>query len=336
VDTQLAVVLYWDLNHHHAREYTMSIKITCTSTHPDTGSACVLQGEEHDDHGGHHWDGFISTWTDDETATASAIAEILEQPVDFEAIGRQAALNDEPAAPAANATVQAALEGRQVGDPETTSIMQAFSKGYQSVRDAEAQAVLDEEAYDMPLTGTDEFDGEIPASTHTITDRDIREHVVEPLLGEFAADYDIEAIMADLFARWPRSEWTYAELHYDHADFDADAFTEILQRHDRTADQFVQVHPLQTVLVWLDSTVEVGEDKLRRLLEDVAYGREIDDLPKLYLAHGDSLLEAKTRLISQEKEGDDWLLETHGVFLASATDFSAPLFTIGLRIDGRA
>jgi hypothetical protein len=104
VDTRLAVVQYWNLNHHHARENTMN---------------------EH-------------------------------KPVDFEEIGRQAALNDEPAAPAANATVQAALAGRTVGDPENIRIMQAFSKGYQ----AERQAQADEEMHDMPLTGTDELTAE--------------------------------------------------------------------------------------------------------------------------------------------------------------------------------
>jgi hypothetical protein len=67
---------------------------------------------------------------------------------------------------------------------------------------------------------------------NTITDQDLREHVVEPLLGEFAADYDIDAIMADLLARWPLSGWTYADLQYDHPEFDSEEFDEIAQRHD--------------------------------------------------------------------------------------------------------
>jgi hypothetical protein len=154
-----------------------------------------------------------SRWTD----KADAIAKLASlQPLNFEAVGRQAALNDESAAPVSNADVRYALAGHQVGDPENIRIMEAFQKGYQAVRDEQAAEVL--------------------APAHTITDRDIRERVVEPMLTDFDGDYDVDAIMADLFARWPLSEWTYADLAYNHADFDSDVFVEILQRHDLTAD----------------------------------------------------------------------------------------------------
>lgn len=49
-----------------------------------------------------------------------------------------------------------------------------------------------------------------------ITDQEIREHYVIPALGEFAADYDVEAITAELLDRHPRSEWVYSGLQYSH------------------------------------------------------------------------------------------------------------------------
>lgn len=79
---------------------------------------------------------------DNAELSARELAEL--QVITFERIGREAAQADEPAAPAANAKVQAALEGRVVGDPANARIMEAFSRGYQAVRDAQADAVLAE------------------------------------------------------------------------------------------------------------------------------------------------------------------------------------------------
>lgn len=179
--------------------------------------------------------------------TAKTWGEFFE----FREIGRQAALNDEPAAPISNEKVREALQGRQVGDPFNVRIMEAFSKGYQAVRDEQAAVVLDgirtpasEDELgvdDLEPFADGEDDEEDLVSTNweqrTITDRDIRERVVEPMLTDFDGDYDVDAIMADLFARWPLSEWTYADLAYDHPGFDSDVFVEILQRHDLTADR---------------------------------------------------------------------------------------------------
>ena len=66
----------------------------------------------------------------------------------------------------------------------------------------------------------------------TITNHDIRDFVVEPYLGEFAADYDIDAIVSDLLERYPLSEWRYTDLDYFHPEFDTTVLDQIAQRHD--------------------------------------------------------------------------------------------------------
>lgn len=71
-----------------------------------------------------------------------AAAKAYKQVFEFEEIGRQAALNDEPAAPGVNIQVMAALEDRAVGDPVNARVMEAFSRGYQSVRDQQARHTL--------------------------------------------------------------------------------------------------------------------------------------------------------------------------------------------------
>lgn len=84
-----------------------------------------------------------SRWAD----KAEAIAKLASlQPTDFEQIGRQAARDDKPAAPSSNPEVRFALAGRTVGDPENMRIMQAFTRGY----DAERTAQADEAMHDMP------------------------------------------------------------------------------------------------------------------------------------------------------------------------------------------
>jgi hypothetical protein len=50
--------------------------------------------------------------------------------IDFVQVGREAFAQGEDSAPALNATVQAALEGRPVGDPANLAIMGDFSKGW--------------------------------------------------------------------------------------------------------------------------------------------------------------------------------------------------------------
>ncbi|HVQ17707.1 MAG TPA: hypothetical protein VMT27_01570 [Actinomycetes bacterium] len=322
-----------------------------------------------------------SRWAD----KADAIAYLASlQPVDFEQVGRQAARNDEPAAPGVNADVRWALAGRPVGDPENIRIMEAFSKGYQSVRDEEAQAALADLTADEPVDPTAELaerlfakvhpqipatgddlglpesvtvfgkvftepgdikafwsawtdeeratyaaaqQREIPAPANTITNQDIREHVVEPLLGEFAADYDIDAIMADLFARWPLSEWTYADLRYDHPKFDSEQFNEILQRHDRSPK--VEVTP---VLVWGDGTVTGGVKELTDRMTGQAYGHDTEEFA-LYVTQGGALHRATTRQLSQRTDEDLWIHEVYGVY---AGDADEPVLTVHLHIDGRA
>jgi hypothetical protein len=55
--------------------------------------------------------------------------------LEFEQVGRQAFADGDMAAPALNARVMEALNGRPVGDYRSTRIMQAFSRGYDAARD---------------------------------------------------------------------------------------------------------------------------------------------------------------------------------------------------------
>lgn len=161
-----------------------------------------------------------SRWTD----KADAVAKLASlQPTDFEQIGRQAALDDKPAAPISNPEVRFALAGRTVGDPENLRIMQAFQKGYEAERTAQAdeavkgftkpeydaafdramdegtsvdeahQANLDEAAHDMPASDTDgpfydETDEAVQAS-RADQDRAIR---------EMLASHQLKAVGFDL------------------------------------------------------------------------------------------------------------------------------------------
>jgi hypothetical protein len=59
--------------------------------------------------------------------------------------GRQAYHNGEPAAPALNSTVIAAIGDRPVGDPRTREIMCAFIFGYEQEREAELARILAED-----------------------------------------------------------------------------------------------------------------------------------------------------------------------------------------------
>jgi hypothetical protein len=56
--------------------------------------------------------------------------------IDFETTGRQAYINDEPAAPALNAHVQAAIADLPVAGG-AADIMRAFTRGYEAEREAE-------------------------------------------------------------------------------------------------------------------------------------------------------------------------------------------------------
>ena len=64
--------------------------------------------------------------------------------IDFETLGRQAYINDAPAAPALNAQVQAAIAGLPVGGG-AADIMRAFSRGYEAEREIELARILAED-----------------------------------------------------------------------------------------------------------------------------------------------------------------------------------------------
>lgn len=67
----------------------------------------------------------------------------------------------------------------------------------------------------------------------TITDHDIREQVVLPALQEYAAEHDVDAIVAELLETYPRAEWEYSEadLSYTHPECGYDDFWAIVERH---------------------------------------------------------------------------------------------------------
>lgn len=64
---------------------------------------------------------------------------------DLEAAGRRAYLNNEPAAPALNAEVMAAVGDGPVGEPRTVAVMRAFTRGYEAERQAELDRLLAED-----------------------------------------------------------------------------------------------------------------------------------------------------------------------------------------------
>jgi hypothetical protein len=68
--------------------------------------------------------------------TMSAALHLGTTGIDFEALGRQAYLNDEHGAPALNAAVQAAIADLPVGG-DAAEIMRAFTRGYEAEREAE-------------------------------------------------------------------------------------------------------------------------------------------------------------------------------------------------------
>lgn len=68
----------------------------------------------------------------------------------------------------------------------------------------------------------------------TITNHDIRDHVVIPALGEFVTDYDIDGIVSEILAAFPLSEWAYSELQFTHEDLFPHAFWAIVESHDKT------------------------------------------------------------------------------------------------------
>jgi hypothetical protein len=90
------------------------------------------------------------------------------------------------------------------------------------------------------------------------------------------------------------------------------------------------------VMVWPHGMVDVGKDKLKQVLEQIAYGGGDPDgdlMPGLYVTQGGGLEKATTRLLSSTTDEHDWIQQQIGVF---AGDADAPVITVGLRIDGRA
>jgi hypothetical protein len=68
--------------------------------------------------------------------SSDRLSGMTKTAVDFEALGRQAYINDEHGAPALNAAVQAAIADLPVGGG-AAEIMRAFSHGYEAERQAE-------------------------------------------------------------------------------------------------------------------------------------------------------------------------------------------------------
>jgi hypothetical protein len=262
------------------------------------------------------------------TELTGATAEAYRQVFEFEEIGRQAALADESAAPALNAKVQAALEGRVVGDPVNTRIMLAFRRGYQQVRDQQAAEVLA-----APKTDTVTEPGEEPKQpTHWRCSGGL----LRPTTAE---DVTTDQELKD----YP---WICTRCLYLVAGFDGDSLPD--EDEETTAAEHAEVvyetviqdeaaREITPVMVWPHGMVETGVEKLRKILTEIAYGHGDDShLPKLYITHGDGLIEAVTRRVDYRKSGDDWIDEQWGLYAATDTQYADPLYLLGLRIDGRA
>jgi hypothetical protein len=236
---------------------------------------------------------------------ADAVAKLASlQPLDFEAVGRQAALNDEPAAPSVNAQVRYALAGRPVGDPENIRIMEAFSKGYQAVRNEQAA----EEDRVAPAT---DGDGN-PCWNVWVTGDQLSPHT-------FHAHAD-----AVTFANRKSDEGM--KVYTDFAASQDEMFTVV-------GETVVEEVPVVTpVLVWGDGTVTAGVMELADRLTGQAYGHDVGEFT-LYVTQGGGLERATTRRLSTSTDEDDWMHEQVGVF---AGDADEPVITVGLRIDGRA
>lgn len=65
---------------------------------------------------------------------------------DFHRLGYLAYTNDGPRAAIQHQEVADALQGRQVGDPVTMTILRAFNAGWAQAADQEAYAVLQDHA----------------------------------------------------------------------------------------------------------------------------------------------------------------------------------------------
>lgn len=282
-----------------------------------------------------------SRWAD----KADAIAKLASlQPLDFEQVGRQAALNDEPGAPISNADVRYALAGKKVGDPENMRILTAFQKGYQQVRDEQAAEALAE-----PKTGN-EYAADAYAAFHLNHDAAAAIEIVraaQQAVPEMAErwskllrtyrglpvvpsgtplDADGEVVPAKIPASEDELGVDDLEAFADGEDDEEDLFTVV---GETVAEEVPTVTP---VLVWLDGTVTGGVKELTDRLTGQAYGHETDEFT-LYVTQGGMLLPATTRQLSQTSDQDSWIHEQYGIYAGDATE---PVLMISLRIDGRA
>lgn len=325
---------------------------------------------------------------DNAELTAAELAKL--QVITFERIGREAALADEPAAPSVNAKVQAALEGRTVGDPVNVRVMEAFSRGYDAVRDEQAQAVLAEpveapaapqpryvavksDSQSFPFMVHDNRRNQtVPGSSVTNMEAAVQhaarlnalphyyagiEHgtmawcVQENRVGgprcstrwfgdDAQAQAEAKALEMNQEEGLLLPEPVIEEDHYPLTALEMEIETDAIEAAERTG--IVDDRPDETtvefevaitpVLVWADGTVTTGYTELADRLKGIYYGHEVENFT-LYVTQGGGLEKATARQLSSHTDEDDWMDVQIGVFAGDAT---APVITIGLRIDGRA